>query len=140
MSRFTLRNQFFGLVLLAIAILAVACNGQYFKATEHYSGQIEEALESIKAPAFYNVFVTPKGQDIFQLRYFMYNREAGKVVGVTVGHGASPVAGYHVVWSLCVSFVLSLVPVLVSGGGRLTGGRGLSGGAVLSGLDKFAPY
>ena len=82
MSRFTLRNQFFGLVLLAIAILAVACNGQYFKATEHYSGQIEEALESIKAPAFYNVFVTPKGQDIFQLRYFMYNREASKVVGV----------------------------------------------------------
>ena len=57
MSRFTLRNQFFGLVLLAIAILAVACNGQYFRATEHYSGQIEEALESIKAPAFYNVFV-----------------------------------------------------------------------------------
>ena len=82
MPKFTLRNQFFGLILLAIAIVVVACNGQYFKATKYYSAQIEEALESIKAPAFYNVFVTPKGQDIFQLKYFMYNREAKKVVGI----------------------------------------------------------
>ena len=82
MPKFTLRNQFFGLILLAISIVAVACNGQYFKAKEHYSGQIEEALEGIKNPALYNVFVTPKGQDIFQLKYFMYNREAKKVVGI----------------------------------------------------------
>ena len=82
MSRFILRNQFFGLILLATAILVTGCNGQYFKAKKYYLAQIEEALESIRSPAFYNVFVTPKGQDIFQLTYFMYNREAGKVVGV----------------------------------------------------------
>jgi hypothetical protein len=82
MPKFTLRNQFFGLILLAIAIFAVACNGQYFKAKEHYSGQIEKALEEIKNPAFYNVFATPKGQGIFQLEYFMYDREAKKVVGI----------------------------------------------------------
>ena len=82
MPRFTLRNQFFGLILLAIAIVAVACNGQYFKATKYYSGQIEEALESIKTPAFYNVFVTLKEREIFQLDYFFYDREARSVVGV----------------------------------------------------------
>ena len=82
MPTLTLRNQFFGLILLGIAIVAVACNGQYFKATKYYSAQIEEALESIKAPAFYNVFVTLQGQGIFQLKYFMYNREAKKVVGI----------------------------------------------------------
>ena len=82
MPKFTLRNQFFGLILLAISIVAVACNGQYFKAKEHYSGQIEEALESIKAPAFYNVFVTLKERDIFQLDYFFYDREARSVMGV----------------------------------------------------------
>jgi hypothetical protein len=81
MSKFTLRNQFLGLILLAIAFLAAAC-GQYFKATEHYSGQIEAALERIVSPAFYNVFVTPKGQDVFQLDYFFYDREARSVVGV----------------------------------------------------------
>ncbi|MGB0462347.1 MAG: hypothetical protein ACPGOX_04880 [Flavobacteriales bacterium] len=77
-----MRNQFFGLILLAIAIVAVACNGQYFKATKYYSAQIEEALESIKAPAFYNVFVTLKERDIFQLDYFFYDREARSVMGV----------------------------------------------------------
>ena len=82
MPKFTLRNQFFGLILLAISIVAVACNGQYFKATKYYSAQIEEALESIKAPAFYNVFVTLKGRDIFQLDYFFYDREARSVMGV----------------------------------------------------------
>ena len=82
MSKFTLRNQFFGLILLGIAIVAVACNGQYFKATKYYSAQIEEALESIKAPAFYNVFVTLKERDIFQLEYFFYDREARSVMGV----------------------------------------------------------
>lgn len=82
MPKFTLRNQFFGLILLAIAIVAVACNGQYFKATKYYSAQIEEALESIKAPAFYNVFVTLKERDIFQLDYFFYDREARSVMGV----------------------------------------------------------
>ena len=82
MTKFTLRNQFFGLILLAIAIVAVACNGQYFKATKYYSAQIEEALESIKAPAFYNVFVTLKERDIFQLDYFFYDREARSVMGV----------------------------------------------------------
>ena len=82
MPRFTLRNQFFGLILLAIAIVAVACNGQYFKATKYYSAQIEEALESIKTPAFYNVFVTLKEREIFQLDYFFYDREARSVVGV----------------------------------------------------------
>ena len=82
MLRLTLRNQFFGLVLLAIATLAVACNGQYFRATEHYSGEIEETLERIVSPAFYNVFVTPSGQDIFQLKYFFYDREARSVVGI----------------------------------------------------------
>ena len=82
MPKFTLRNQFFGLILLGIAIVAVACNGQYFKATKYYSAQIEEALESIKAPAFYNVFVTLKERDIFQLDYFFYDREARSVMGV----------------------------------------------------------
>ena len=82
MPKFTLRNLFFGLILLAIAIVAVACNGQYFKATKYYSAQIEEALESIKAPAFYNVFVTLKERDIFQLDYFFYDREARSVMGV----------------------------------------------------------
>ena len=82
MPKFTLRNQFFGLILLAIAIVAVACNGQYFKATKYYSAQIEEALESIKTPAFYNVFVTLKERDIFQLDYFFYDREARSVMGV----------------------------------------------------------
>ena len=82
MSKFTLRDQFFGLILLAIAIVVVACNGQYFKATKYYSAQIEEALESIKAPAFYNVFVTLKERDIFQLDYFFYDREARSVMGV----------------------------------------------------------
>ena len=82
MPKFTLRNQFFGLILLAIAIVAVACNGQYFKATKYHSAQIEEALESIKAPAFYNVFVTLKERDIFQLDYFFYDREARSVMGV----------------------------------------------------------
>ena len=82
MSTFTLRNQFFGLILLATAMIAVACNGQYFKATKYYSAQIEEALESIKAPAFYNVFVTLKERDIFQLDYFFYDREARSVMGV----------------------------------------------------------
>ena len=82
MPKFTLRNQFFGLILLAISIVAVACNGQYFKATKYYSAQIEEALESIKAPAFYNVFVTLKERDIFQLDYFFYDREARSVMGV----------------------------------------------------------
>jgi len=82
MPKFTLRNQFFGLILLVIAIVAVACNGQYFKATKYYSAQIEEALESIKAPAFYNVFVTLKERDIFQLDYFFYDREARSVMGV----------------------------------------------------------
>ena len=82
MPTLTLRNQFFGLILLAIAIVAVACNGQYFKATKYYSAQIEEALESIKAPAFYNVFVTLKERDIFQLDYFFYDREARSVMGV----------------------------------------------------------
>lgn len=79
--RLTFRNQILGLGLSATALLAVSC-GQYFKATEHYSGQIEEALESVVSPAFYNVFVTPKGQDIFRLNYFLYNREAGSVVGL----------------------------------------------------------
>ena len=37
------------------------------RATKYYSAQIEEALERIKTPAFYNVFVTLSGQDIFQL-------------------------------------------------------------------------
>ena len=78
----TLRNQFFGLILLAISIVAVACNGQYFTATKYYSAQIEEALESIKTPAFYNVFVTLKEREIFQLDYFFYDREARSVVGV----------------------------------------------------------
>ena len=82
MPKFALRNQFFGLILLAIAIVAVACNGQYFKATKYYSAQIEEALESIKTPAFYNVFVTLKERDIFQLDYFFYDREARSVMGV----------------------------------------------------------
>ena len=82
MPKFTLRNQFFGLILLAIAIVVVACNGQYFKATKYYSAQIEEALESIKAPAFYNVFVTLKERDIFQLDYFFYDREVRSVMGV----------------------------------------------------------
>ena len=82
MPKFTLRNQFFGLILLGIAIVAVACNGQYFKATRYYSAQIEEALESIKAPAFYNVFVTLKEREIFQLDYFFYDREARSVMGV----------------------------------------------------------
>ena len=82
MSKLTLRNQFFGFILLAIAIVAVACNGQYFKATKYYSAQIEEALESIKAPAFYNVFVTLKERDIFQLDYFFYDLEARSVMGV----------------------------------------------------------
>ena len=82
MPTLTLRNQFFGLILLGIAIVAVACNGQYFKATKYYSAQIEEALESIKAPAFYNVFVTLKERDIFQLDYFFYDREARSVMGV----------------------------------------------------------
>jgi hypothetical protein len=82
MPKFTLRNQFFGLILLGIAIVAVACNGQYFKATKYYSAQIEEALESIKTPAFYNVFVTLKEQEIFQLDYFFYDREARSVMGV----------------------------------------------------------
>lgn len=79
--RFTFRNQIYGLILLATATLAVAC-GQYFKATEHYSGQIEEALESIKTPAFYNVFVTLQAREIFQLDYFFYDREARSVMGV----------------------------------------------------------
>jgi len=82
MPTFTLRNQFFGLILLAIAIVAVACNGQYFKATKYYSAQIEEALESIKTPAFYNVFVTLEEREIFQLDYFFYDREARSVMGV----------------------------------------------------------
>ena len=82
MPKFTLRNQLFGLILLAIAIVAVACNGQYFKATKYHSAQIEEALESIKTPAFYNVFVTLKERDIFQLDYFFYDREARSVMGV----------------------------------------------------------
>ena len=82
MSKFTLRNQFFGFILLVIAIVAVACNGQYFKVTKYYSAQIEEALESIKTPAFYNVFVTLKERDIFQLDYFFYDREARSVMGV----------------------------------------------------------
>ena len=79
--RLTPRNQLFGFVLLAIATLAAAC-GQYFRATEHYSGEIEETLERIVSPAFYNVFVTPSGQDIFQLKYFFYDREARSVVGI----------------------------------------------------------
>ena len=37
---------------------------------------------SIKAPAFYNVFVTLKERDIFQLDYFFYDREARSVMGV----------------------------------------------------------
>ena len=82
MPKFTLRNQFFGLILLAIVIVAVACNGQYFKATKYYSAQIEEALESIKTPAFYNVFVTVQAREIFQLDYFFYDREARSVMGV----------------------------------------------------------
>lgn len=81
LMRFTFRNQIYGLILLATATLAVAC-GQYFKATEHYSGQIEEALESIKTPAFYNVFVTLQAREIFQLDYFFYDREARSVMGV----------------------------------------------------------
>jgi len=79
--RLTPRNQLFGFILLATATLAAAC-GQYFRATEHYSGEIEETLERIVSPAFYNVFVTPSGQDIFQLKYFFYDREARSVVGV----------------------------------------------------------
>lgn len=79
--RLTPRNQLFGFVLLATATLAAAC-GQYFRATEHYSGEIEETLERIVSPAFYNVFVTPSGQDIFQLKYFFYDREARTVVGI----------------------------------------------------------
>lgn len=79
--RLTFRNQILGLGLLATALLAVSC-GKYFKATEHYSGQIEEALESVVSPAFYNVFVTPKGQDVFRLNHFFYDREAGSVVGL----------------------------------------------------------
>ncbi|MGB1123336.1 MAG: hypothetical protein ACPG08_07410, partial [Flavobacteriales bacterium] len=66
---------------MATATLAAAC-GQYFRATEHYSGEIEETLERIVSPAFYNVFVTPSGQDIFQLKYFFYDREARTVVGI----------------------------------------------------------
>lgn len=81
LMRFTFRNQIYGLILLATATLAVAC-GQYFKATEHYSGQIEEALESVVSPALYNVFVTPQGQDVFQLDYFFYDREKGTVAGI----------------------------------------------------------
>ena len=80
--RFTFRNQILVLGLLTTAVLAVSCGGKYFKATEHYSGQIEEALESVVSSAFYNVFVTPKGQDIFRLNYFFYDREAGSVVGL----------------------------------------------------------
>ena len=34
MLRLTLRNPVFGFILLAIATLAVACNGQYFKSDE----------------------------------------------------------------------------------------------------------
>ena len=79
--RLTPRNLLFGFVLLATATLAAAC-GQYFRATEHYSGEIEETLERIVSPAFYNVFVTPSGQDIFQLKYFFYDREARTVVGI----------------------------------------------------------
>ncbi|MBN31539.1 MAG: hypothetical protein CL845_06030 [Crocinitomicaceae bacterium] len=81
LHRTQFRNQFLGLLLLAIATVAVSC-GQYFRATEHYSGQIEEALERVVSPAFYNVFVTPQGQDIFQLNYFFYDREKGTVVGI----------------------------------------------------------
>ena len=79
--RLTRRNQFFGLILLATAILFAGC-GQYFKATEHYSGDIEETLEGIVNPVFYNVFVTPSGKDIFQLNNFFYDREARSVVGI----------------------------------------------------------
>lgn len=79
--RLTPRNQLLGFILLATATLAVAC-GQYFRATEHYSGEIEETLEGIVSPAFYNVFVTPSGQDIFQLNYFFYDRMARSVVGI----------------------------------------------------------
>ena len=81
LHRTQFRNQFLSLLLLAIATVAVSC-GQYFRATEHYSGQIEEALERVVSPAFYNVFVTPQGQDIFQLNYFFYDREKGTVVGI----------------------------------------------------------
>lgn len=67
--------------MLATVFLFAGC-GFYFKATEHYSGEIEETLERIVSPAFYNVFVTPSGQDIFQLNYFFYDREARSVVGI----------------------------------------------------------
>ena len=79
--RLTRRNQFFGLILLATVILFAGC-GQYFRATDHYSGQIEEALERVLSPALYNVFVTPQGQDVFQLDYFFYDREKGTVAGI----------------------------------------------------------
>lgn len=79
--RLTFRNQMLGLAMLATVFLFAGC-GFYFKATEHYSGEIEETLERIVSPAFYNVFVTPSGQDIFQLNYFFYDREARSVVGI----------------------------------------------------------
>ena len=75
------RNQFFSLILLATAILFAGC-GKYFRATEHYSSEIEEALEGVRTPAFYDVYVTQKGKDIFQLEYFFYDREAQSVVGI----------------------------------------------------------
>jgi len=75
------RNQFVSLILLATAILFAGC-GKYFRATEHYSSGIEEALEGVGTPAFYDVYVTQKGKDIFQLEYFFYDREAQSVVGI----------------------------------------------------------
>ena len=79
--RLTLTNRLLGLLLLATVILFAGC-GKYFKATGHYSGEIEEALEGVRAPAFYDVYVTQKGEDIFQLEYFFYDREAQSVVGI----------------------------------------------------------
>lgn len=79
--RLTLTNRLLGLILLATAILFAGC-GKYFKATEHYSSEIDEALEGVRNPAFYDVYVTQKGEDIFQLAYFFYDREAQSVVGI----------------------------------------------------------
>ena len=82
-------NRFYlPFILLSIALFSAAC-GSYFRATKHYSGDVEMALSRIQTPALYDVFVTPPGQDPFQLIYWMYDRDREAIVGIYKAVSAS---------------------------------------------------
>lgn len=84
----TMNRLYLPLILLSIALFSAAC-GSYFRATKHYSGDVEMALSRIQTPALYDVFVTPPGQDPFQLNYWMYDRDREAIVGIYKAVSAS---------------------------------------------------